>query len=304
MVSVMPQELKFPVEIEGSPDSVFAGYFYPSLTARRRILQVLVHGNSYDHRYWDVETVNGQDYSYAQFMTAQGFDLLAIDLPGVGASSKPHGHSVRVEAVGRALSTLVESLRGPNAIPGYEFDHIAVVGHSMGAAIAVFAEANWPAADSLVVTATGYFQGRATSGWAPGVREALLENDYALVPPELRLGFYHAPQADPGLVTYDNEVLRTSAPSGLWADCIAMRDDPKSGVGEVTCPVYVQLGEHDPVMAGEYAEQEAKCYTASSDVVIEQLPDIGHCFNLHLNRAHGWRRICDYFDRKTVPVEG
>src|SRR5208282_5538800 len=100
------QKMDFPVEIDGATDSKFAGYFYPAQGERREVLQVLVHGVSYDHRYWDAGTVNGQDYSYARYMAAQGFDVLAIDLPGAGSSSVPKGSSVLVEAVGKAISNL------------------------------------------------------------------------------------------------------------------------------------------------------------------------------------------------------
>lgn len=66
------QKMEFPVEIDGATDSKIAGYFYPAQGERRRVLQVLVHGVSYDHRYWDAGTVNGQDYSYARYMAARG----------------------------------------------------------------------------------------------------------------------------------------------------------------------------------------------------------------------------------------
>ena len=75
------QKLEFPVEIDGATDSKFAGYFYPARGERRGVLQVLVHGVSYDHRYWDAGTVNGQDYSYARYMAAQGFGYRSLFQP-------------------------------------------------------------------------------------------------------------------------------------------------------------------------------------------------------------------------------
>lgn len=287
---------QFPVELKGEPSATFAGFYYPAEVKRRGILQVLVHGNSYDHRYWDAGTVNGTSYSYIDYMTIRGFDILAIDLPGVGASSKPNGYAFSLEGVGRALSALIQSLRRTDSVLQQKFDHITSIGHSMGSSIGVFAEGNWPAADSLVVTATGYYRGRTASGWPPGTREKLLETDYALVPPELRLGFYHQPSADPEVIAYDNAVLRTPAPSGLWSDCITLRDDPRNGAADVTCPVYVQLGQYDPIMLGEYAEQERNSYSSASKVFIDTLPEMGHSFNLHLNRELSWEGICGYYD--------
>ncbi|MFE4500962.1 alpha/beta hydrolase [Rhodococcus sp. NPDC056743] len=293
------QRFEFPVAVGSSVDAIFAGYFHPATTPiRRAVLQVVVHGVSYDHRYWDAGVVNDRDYSYVRYMTAQGFDVLAVDLPGVGTSSKPNGYDFSLDGVAHALSSLVVSLKQSGNVTGHNFDRVTLVGHSMGSTIGVYAEANWPAADALIVTATGYYSDRETSGWAPGVREKLLEADYALVHPELRLMFYHPGAADPAAIAYDNHVLRSATPSGLWSDCIALRDDPKCGVGQVHCPVYVQLGEFDPVMYGRYAQQEAQCYVGSREVVVEQIDGIGHSFNLHHERVRSWHAICDYLDSR------
>lgn len=291
------QPLHFPVDLKSKDASAsFAGFYYPAQGAERNILQVLVHGNSYDHRYWDAGVINGRSYSYIDYMTARGFAILAVDLPGVGASSKPNGYDLSLENIGRALSNLIKELQGPQSALERSFNHITSVGHSMGSSVGVFAEGNWPAADSLIVTATGYFKGRATSGWPAGAREKLLESDYALVPPELRTAFYYEPSADPDVIAYDNLTLRTSAPSGLWSDCITLRDDPRNGAADISCPVYIQLGEHDPIMLGEYADQERLSYSSAPRVVIEAIPDIGHSFNLHLKRESSWQGICRFFD--------
>lgn len=291
-------KLDFPVAITGAHTARFAGHFFPAPRNRRSgTLQVLVHGNSYDHRYWNAATINGQDYSYAAHMTVQGFDLLAIDLPGVGDSDRPEGHSVTLQAVGAALGDLVASLKKPDTIPGYSFDHVALIGHSMGASISVYTEARWPAADSLVVTATGFFPGRPRSAWAPGVREALLGEPYALVPKPGRLKFYHEPQADPEIISYDNDVLRTPVPSRLWADCIALQDDPNAGFADVTCPVFIQLGEYDPILPAEYAEEERAIYRSAPDTTVDQIADMGHSFNLHLIRQRSWAGISGFLLR-------
>ncbi len=297
-MSQTSQRYDFPFHVTDGPDGLtFAAFLYETRAERRGVLQVLMHGNSYDHRYWDAGRINGEDYSYARYMTEQGFDLLAIDMPGVGASSTPNGFSVSIDAVGKALGDLLQRLRDGSALPGRTYGHISSVGHSMGSILGVYAEAQYPAADSLIVTGTGYFPGRSSSGWAPGEREELIKEEYSLVPPGHRRRFYHAPSADPDVIDYDNAVLRTRMPSGLWGDCIPLRDAPNSGVSRVTCPVYVQLGEKDPIMAGEYADQERGCYTSSPDVRSEQLPDMGHSFNLHLNRELSWRGISAYLDR-------
>jgi pimeloyl-ACP methyl ester carboxylesterase len=279
-----------PVTVGDGTSCRFVGHYFPAMDGPGRVLQVLIHGNSYDHRYWNADQVNGRDYSYVRYMSQRGHDLLAIDLPGVGASDKPDGHAVSLAAVGAAVSELVTSLKKGTALP-HTHDHISLVGHSMGAAIAMYAEARWPAADSLVVTATGFFPERPRSAWAPGVREALLGEPYALLPGEGRLKFYHQPQADPEVIAYDNETLRTSMPSGLWSDCITLQDDPNAGFADVTCPVFLQLGEFDPILPAQFIEQERAIYSAAPVVEVDALAEMGHSFNLHRNAERSWSGI-------------
>ncbi|MCH6470712.1 alpha/beta hydrolase [Sinomonas terrae] len=278
--------------IAGAEDAQFAGFFYPAEGDRRGVLQVLAHGNTYDHRYWDAPSINGREYSYVRFMTKRGFDVVALDLPGVGESDKPESGAFTVESVGQALSSLIDSFRRPTSILGRRFTQIISIGHSLGSMVGVFAEANWPAADLLVVTGTGYFPLRPRNKWAPGERESLLVNPYALVPPQSRLKYYHQPKADPAVITYDNQNLRTSMPSRLWDDTIHLSNNPDAaGVHDVRCPVYIQLGEYDPTLPARYSEQERECYRSSIEVSVDPLHDMGHCFNLHLNRELSWNAL-------------
>lgn len=296
--TVEPKTLRFPITLDNGEVSFFVGHVVPARGPRRGWLQVLVHGNSYDHRYWDAPVLNGEDYSYTGYMTAHGYDVVAIDLPGVGDSGRPDGHAVNLRATGEALGNAIASLRtGTDLFVDGRSPHIALIGHSMGAAISVFSHARWPVADALVVTGTGFTPERPRSAWAPGAREALLSEPYALVAPEGRVKFYHLDQADPDVIDFDNRVLRTAAPSGLWADCITLQDDPTAGFAEVEGPVLLQLGEHDPIIPSAYAEAEARGY-ARAQVSVDRLPGTGHSFNLHRNRTRGWEGI-DAFLRTT-----
>lgn len=48
----------FPVEFDDGR-GVLAGHFHPARGERHGVLQVLVHGTSYDHRYWDAGRFDG-----------------------------------------------------------------------------------------------------------------------------------------------------------------------------------------------------------------------------------------------------
>lgn len=277
------------------PGTRTAGFFYPSTEPRRNLLQVLVHGVSYDHRYWDAPVIGGRDYSYANFMIARGFDVLALDLPGVGASDAPPEGGFTLKDTAATLSAIIRKMKTEGGPAGEQFSRVASIGHSLGANVAVYAEANWPAADALVVTGAGYFQDRPKTNWKPGEREGLLRRPYADIPADARLKFYHSPQVDPAVVEYDNTRLRTSLPSQLWKDCIAVSTGVvASGAESVRCPVLIQLGEQDPTLPARYGQEEARLYPSASTVIVDALFEIGHCFNLHLNREEGWKSIADY----------
>lgn len=158
--------------------------------------------------------------------------------------------------------------------------------------VGVYAEANWQAADTLVVTGTGHDPLRPKGKLKPGKREALMSDPCALVPQELRGKLYHLPQMHADVVRYDSEVMRTRIPSQLWGDTIVLSKDPDAaGVYKVQYPVHLVLGEFDPTLSGTYGEEERSCYRSSARVTVEPIPDIGHGLKLHLNRELSWNGI-------------
>src|SRR5947209_2120302 len=72
--SLKVQRLEFPVAVSpglGAPDPcTIVAYLYYHGSFRDRPLQVVVHGATYTHSYWDFPRVNGVDYSYARYMAA------------------------------------------------------------------------------------------------------------------------------------------------------------------------------------------------------------------------------------------
>lgn len=294
------RQIVFAINTPTNPNGSFVGHFFAARGERRSVLQVLLHGVSYDHRYWNGPTIGGRDYSYVEFMTGHGFDVLAFDLPGVGLSDQPEDGEFGMEAVAAALSAAVESLR-VEGVNGWRFDTIVSVGHSLGGNVAVFTEAAHPGADALVVLGTGYYPDRPRASWKPGEREAMLAEPYTWVPAEKRLKFYHGAESDPEVVAFDNSTLRSAIPSRLWKDCIAVTGDIEiSGATRVECPVYVQLGEHDPTLPGRFAEEERASYRSAASVTVDALPAIGHCFNLHINRVEGWTRIVGWLSQEAA----
>lgn len=282
----------FPVPCDDDEDAELFCHRFSASGTRLGILQVLIHGNSYDHRYWDAGSVGGLDYSYIDHMVGRGYDVLAVDLPGTHPDRRPSADGIGFEHLGKAVSRATTSARD-------EIDdrtQVALIGHSLGTILAIYTQAWWPVAQAVVGTGVGFSSSLHPSPYGSGVREKLLLEPYAEWPAGLRRrSFYYEPNADPAMIEYDEAVLKTALPRRVWADSIAIRNDPeRGGLSRVTCPVLIQLGEFDPVLRGEFAESERAFWPSGRLVKVEQLDGVGHCFNLHRHPQHGWDRIDDF----------
>jgi len=332
--SVHVETLKFPVRLSNGQDHTFAGFlfFKPGnekncfkkkkqkqvLKCLRkglenRTLQVLVHGFSYNHTYWDTRRINGVDYSYARFMANQGFDVLALDALGTGASSVPNGDLLNLDESASALAQVLTSLRSKKNNPIDEgFQKIALGGHSVGTitSVLVMGQSGSALADVLVATGWSYtphvvgldpvWVGQALSGPDPYLR---------LPPSERERLFYYVPGADLDVLAFDQRRLADQFPRGILSQglplltALAVGDLEQvkqlSLVDQVTVPVLVQLGEFDLEIAPpRFPELERKLYAGSSDVTVQILAAMGHSFNLHENNLQSWRRIAQWIAQR------
>jgi pimeloyl-ACP methyl ester carboxylesterase len=94
-------------------------------------VQVLVHGLTYDHTYWDFPAAT-DDQSYVAAATAAGYATFNIDRIGVGASTRPANASVLTTgSASYVLHQVVQALRA-GQIGGRAFPRVMTVGHSFG----------------------------------------------------------------------------------------------------------------------------------------------------------------------------
>ncbi len=290
-----------PVRIGGRDAVVGTHVARPAPGDDRGVLQVLVHGGTYDHRYWNAAPVNGRAYSYSQHALAHGYSVLAVDQLGVGASSRPPGDQVTLDVASDALSQVIAAARIASGPLGHAVGTVVLVGHSIGTIVSVHAQATHHPADLLVTTGLGH----TPAGPPPfpdGVVEQAMELDYVSLPAHARSGaFYAAELADPAVIAYDNAELASPIARGLLADAFAAaRDNEFARVGSVTGPVFVQLGEFDRIGPADAVDEEPAHWASTGDVVVEVVPGIGHDFNLHLAREASWSGITRYLDARTV----
>lgn len=287
---VKVERREFPVQLSDGRTYTVVGYLYYQGSLKNRPVQILVHGITYNHAYWDLPEINGEDYSYARYMARQHYAVLALDLPGTGESDKPDGDFIDLEQSASALHQVAWRLRA--TAEKNTFEKLIYVGHSNGALIATFAQAQYRDAQAVVMT--GWLNTRHEVPVDPAVLiELAQQGPYITLPGEMRSAlFYDAPHADPAVIAYDNQVAADAVPRGQFLDLLTILGAPESiPVQGITVPILVQLGENDLVASASYASNEAKAYPNSPLVVVQTLPDIGHAVNGHYTRERSWAGI-------------
>jgi len=279
----------YPVKLSDGKTYSVVGYLYYQGTLKHRPVQVLVHGISYDHGYWDLPDFNREEYSYARFMARQEYAVLALDLPGYGESARPNGDFLNLAESVSALHQVMVQLRA--RAERNTFETLVYVGHSNGALISTYAQALHRDAQAVVLT--GWLNTLHTLPVGQDVVAPLLaQGPYVTLPSELRTGlFYDVPHANPAVIAHDNAVADTT-PRGQLIDLLTLLANPEPIPAEdITVPVMVQLGEFDALAPAAFAQQEARAYPRSPSVYVDAIPNIGHAFNGHANRLRSWAVI-------------
>jgi pimeloyl-ACP methyl ester carboxylesterase len=295
------ERVTFPVTLaDGSPAEI-NGYLYYKGSFRERTLLLAVHGANYNHKYWDVPTINGHEYSFARYMADRKYAVLAIDQLGAGESTKPSdGDAVTLGQTASGIHQVITQLRsGQNAV-GYAFEKVVTVSHSLGSINAVYEQGTYHDADAVVTTGMGHVP--HTLPVPQELIDYLSQFEYFAVPSELRpVMFYYAPGADPDVIQYDRDNLADFLPRGQLTTGIMASftfDQNAMRVGQVTGPVLVQLGEFDGLFPGSLAGGEAAFFTSASSVDVQALPGVGHDFNTHFRNHEGWRMMDEWLRSK------
>jgi pimeloyl-ACP methyl ester carboxylesterase len=302
--SIKVDRLTFPVTLPDGSNHTIVGYLYYHGSFRDRPLQVLVHGATYNHTYWDFRTVNGEAYSYARYMAApeRKYAVLAIDQLAAGESSHPeNGLGVTLFETATALKQVIDRMRSGDNPLGYAFGRIVLVGHSAGSINAIFVQSTWRSADALVVTAarhtTSFPLSLGIQTVAPFI-PILAALPYFNLPPDLRAGlFYYPPAADPAVIAADNASADFWTGGQVTSTFVAflypLAAPEIDGVSNVNGPVLIQLGEFDALFPAGNDAAETALWSKTTPTV-QTIAGIGHNFNLHLNRRQSWDGIATW----------
>jgi pimeloyl-ACP methyl ester carboxylesterase len=288
------ERVEFEVTVtDGGPpyQATIVGYLYYLGTLENRPLQVVVHGATYNHSYWDFPDVNNHPYSYARFMAHRGYAVLAIDQLGAGESTKPA--DVSMSGTVTALHGVLQQLRSDANPIGHGFENIVLVGHSAGSANAVLLESLFPAdADALVITAFRHLPLPVPPDLLNlALTLAGLPGAYFYIPEPYRtVLFYYPPAADPAVIQLDRDTQDQWTEGQLFTTFFSFFVPALTGVANVTGPVLIQLGEFDALFPWTNPEAELTHWTSTTPDM-QLLAGLGHDFNLHLRNEDSWQGI-------------
>ena len=211
---------------------------------------VFVHGAGLDHSLFGLQS---------RYFGYHGWNVLAVDLPGHGRSAGPPVASVA------GMADWVFS-----AVKAEKF---SIVGHSMGALIAVECAARQPARVERIALIGVAYPMKVTEVFLDAARR----NDHAAYDMETIWG--HAPQVplggnpNPGMWMYGDSLarLRRLAPGVLYNDLKACNDYQLSG--NVACPTLFVLGRRDVMTPPKAAAELQKKIPDAKSVLV---PLSGH----------------------------
>jgi alpha-beta hydrolase superfamily lysophospholipase len=294
----------------------------PLATARSGALLVCSPGGTYSRSSVDLRVPGRPGYSMAAHLTARGHYVLAVDTLGTGGSTRPaDGDLVTMDVAARALAGAVAEAADETGREFGGWRSVIGIGHSLGAAVTVAAQAV-PAHAGLASGQAGPFDAIAVLGYSPtwrsvpaagldpadrqAVLAALTEADPPLWSGSyIRFGraatrdFAHFPDVPDAVIrAADRDQL--PVPRGLAVD-FGITGPALRAATAVQVPVYLGFGERD---AAARPDEEAARYPASQGVTLHMLPGSGHCQYTASARAVLWDRLDQWVNSVTAAREG
>ena len=277
-----------------------------------KVLQVLVHGSTYDHAYWDFPGFAGR-YSYTRFQNKAGYATLAIDQLGVGRSSHPPGDLVSLRAMATALHDVVTAAR--TGTLDVQFDSVVLVGHSYGSFTSWLEAGTYQDVDGVLATGASHSIGPvAAEEFYSHSRPAQLDPVTApnvpardvgyLSIPGVRPLFYHLPNADPEVIERD-EATRSEFPAGGFSDTELYL----AATRNIKVPVLEVNGRLDAVFCAQGGggsstdcatdatlhDSESPSFSPDAQLETTVVPNAGHSLNLHYNASVFFDRSLRWF---------
>lgn len=227
---------------------------------RDRPTALFIHGAGHDHSVWTLQT---------RYFAHHGWNVLVPDLPGHGRSSGPTLDSI--EELAHWVIALVTKLGAESPF---------VVGHSMGALIALQVAATAPE----LVSRLALIGVAAPMPVAPALLDATLSNRdkaHSLInqwsfSPRSQLGASSIPGLS--LTAINERLMQRQAPGVLHADMAACNAYAGGfdAAAKVRCPTLLLSSALDRMTPPKAIAPLAKAFTGGANVAQVVLPNAGH----------------------------
>jgi alpha-beta hydrolase superfamily lysophospholipase len=264
----------------------------------RPALQILVHGATYNHWYWDPPGQHGR-YSYVQAAASRGYPTINIDRIGCGRSDHPDGTDLSLELHATTVNTIAALAR--RGLAGHAFDRIIGVGHSVGTYVLMKTLSGVHGLDAALLTGITH---KRTGADPVGMNIAASDDPrfanrnsvgYQTLPARHRHHFYHLPTTDPAVV--DEDISHRDVVGLGELDSIG---PVVSNPCPAAVPLCLGLGTDDWMFAaentGEFRRAEAQWYPRAPTLDFLIYADTGHNINLHKDGPRAMSYFLDWVE--------
>jgi pimeloyl-ACP methyl ester carboxylesterase len=230
--------------------------------------------------------------------------VYAVDLPGSGRSGKPPAH-YSLGFFARALHAFLDAVG---------VTHVSLVGHSLGAAVAVTYALTRPARVERLALLSGCSPGFSwRPGWRarliaiPGLGEALSLCGCAPLYRAAIAKCFHAAAADEVafLVGWEYALRTNAAARAAWlttvrslsTDFVQRRPDYRRAIATLDLPVLLVHGREDPAVPAAHCAEMAEGFARAS---VRWLDACGHFPHIeHAQVVNGW--LADFLVGRPAP---
>ncbi len=329
-ITIAPaSDLGITFEREKSRQYVFVKLCLPKGQAPRGV-QVLVHGITYDHRYWNIADPahpRADTYSWEAHASRAGYATASIDRLGSGLSSHPLSTFVDITSNSTALHNLVQALRaGEVAAPGRRrvaFSKVALVGHSYGSWTSMIEASRFRDVDAVILTGfTHKVNVDAALNISANSYPAVLDHQFAGTPldpgyltprPGTHRSLFYAPGTD-----VDRRIIeRDEATKGTYTleeiDNFLLVLSTRL---RINVPVLLVNGTMDGIFCNQTALSLGTDCSSNARVVAQEshyfpqapslrsilVPGLGHDLNAFRHARSGFRGANSWLQRKMPPT--
>jgi pimeloyl-ACP methyl ester carboxylesterase len=277
-------------------------------------VELLVHGITYDHSYWN-PPVDPATNSYVGYALAARYATYAPDRIGDGVSSHPFGTTITGASNAWQMHQAVQALR--NGAFGVSFRSVAYVGHSLGSIIA-WEEANYHEVDAFVlsdalhgISLNGSFNIPLNATWPASLDPRLgpvthYDPTYFTTAPGARGElFYDLANSDPSMIAWDEANKQTYTVTELASLLPAVYTPAVA----VSVPTMVAVGQEDKFFCGvggadcssaATVKAHEAAYYPNTTISAFVLPNSGHDINLG-ESAPAWFTAAENFLQGVMP---